>query len=76
MDYHSLLREVVILMVALYSKTVKDPVILERIQYFLMGHGGEGGGRFKITSPWTHAPPPLFLICGYTNTNLPAECYR
>ena len=31
-DYHSLLREVVILMVALYSKTVKDPVILERIQ--------------------------------------------
>ena len=32
MDYHSLLREVVILMVALYSKTVKDPVILERIQ--------------------------------------------
>ena len=53
MGYHSLLREVVILMVALYSKTVKDPV---------MGHGGEGGGEVQNYFSMNPCfPPPPFL---------------
>ena len=47
--------------------TGKDSIIFD---------GAWGGGRGEVQNYFSMNPrsPPLFLICGYTNINLPAEC--
>lgn len=48
--------------------TGKDSIIFDGA----WGGGRGGGSKLLLHEPTL--PPPPFLICGYTNTNLPAEC--